>query len=44
MIADQQERQSNLSRTILTPGLTFMTVIALFLFGAPVLNGLSSRW
>jgi preprotein translocase subunit SecF len=30
-----------LSRTILTSGLTFVTVIALFLFGGPVLNGFS---
>src|SRR5271154_5311659 len=30
-----------LSRTILTSGLTFLTVIALFLFGGPVLNGFS---
>src|SRR5260370_32100599 len=30
-----------LSRTILTSGLTFMTVMALFLFGGPVLNGFS---
>jgi preprotein translocase subunit SecF len=30
-----------LSRTILTSGLTFLTVMALFLFGGPVLNGFS---
>jgi preprotein translocase subunit SecF len=30
-----------LSRTILTSGLTFLTVIALFLFGGQVLNGFS---
>jgi len=30
-----------LSRTILTSGLTFLTVVALFLFGGPVLNGFS---
>jgi preprotein translocase subunit SecF len=30
-----------LSRTILTSGLTFMTVMALFLFGGPVLSGFS---
>jgi len=30
-----------LSRTIMTSGLTFLTVIALFLFGGPVLNGFS---
>lgn len=30
-----------LSRTILTSGLTFLTVLALFLFGGPVLNGFS---
>ena len=30
-----------LSRTILTSGLTFLTVIALFLFGGPVLHGFS---
>ena len=30
-----------LSRTILTSGLTFVTVVALFLFGGPVLHGFS---
>jgi preprotein translocase subunit SecF len=30
-----------LSRTILTSGLTFLTVMALFLFGGPVLHGFS---
>jgi preprotein translocase subunit SecF len=30
-----------LSRTIMTSGLTFLTVIALFLFGWPVLHGFS---
>src|ERR1700690_3146522 len=30
-----------LSRTILTSGLTFLTVLALFLFGGPVLHGFS---
>ena len=30
-----------LSRTVLTSGLTFLTVMALFLFGGPVLNGFS---
>ena len=30
-----------LSRTIMTSGLTFLTVIALFLFGGPVLHGFS---
>ena len=30
-----------LSRTVMTSGLTFLTVIALFLFGGPVLNGFS---
>jgi preprotein translocase subunit SecF len=30
-----------LSRTILTTGLTFLTVISLWLFGGPVLNGFS---
>jgi len=30
-----------LSRTILTSGLTFVTVLALFLFGGPVLHGFS---
>jgi preprotein translocase subunit SecF len=30
-----------LSRTVLTSGLTFLTVIALFLFGGPVLHGFS---
>ena len=28
-----------LSRTVMTSGLTFLTVIALFLFGGPVLHG-----
>jgi preprotein translocase subunit SecF len=28
-----------LSRTVLTSGLTFLTVVSLFLFGGPVLNG-----
>ena len=30
-----------LSRTVMTSGLTFMTAIALFLFGGPVLHGFS---
>jgi preprotein translocase subunit SecF len=30
-----------LSRTVMTSGLTFITVLALFLFGGPVLNGFS---
>ena len=30
-----------LSRTVLTSGLTFLTAIALFLFGGPVLHGFS---
>ena len=30
-----------LSRTIMTSGLTFLTVIALFVFGGPVLHGFS---
>src|SRR5204862_5885439 len=30
-----------LARTIMTSGLTFLTVIALFLFGGPVLHGFS---
>jgi preprotein translocase subunit SecF len=30
-----------MSRTIMTSGLTFLTVIALFLFGGPVLHGFS---
>src|SRR6185369_6486356 len=30
-----------LSRTVMTSGLTFLAVIALFLFGGPVLNGFS---
>jgi preprotein translocase subunit SecF len=30
-----------LSRTVLTSGLTFLTVVALFLFGGPVLHGFS---
>ncbi len=32
-----------LSRTVMTSGLTFLTVIALFLFGGPVLHGFSFR-
>src|ERR1041385_5243427 len=30
-----------LSRTVMTSGLTFLTAIALFLFGGPVLHGFS---
>jgi preprotein translocase subunit SecF len=30
-----------LSRTVMTSGLTFLTVIALFVFGGPVLHGFS---
>ncbi len=30
-----------LSRTVMTSGLTFLTVLALFLFGGPVLHGFS---
>jgi len=30
-----------LSRTVLTSGLTFLTVLSLFIFGGPVLNGFS---
>ena len=30
-----------LSRTVMTSGLTFLTVVALFLFGGPVLHGFS---
>jgi len=30
-----------LSRTVMTSGLTFLTVISLFLFGGPVLHGFS---
>ena len=30
-----------LSRTVMTSGLTFLTVIALFIWGGPVLNGFS---
>jgi len=30
-----------LSRTVLTSGLTFLTVLSLFLFGGPVLRGFS---
>jgi len=30
-----------LSRTVMTSGLTFLTIVALFLFGGPVLNGFS---
>ena len=30
-----------LSRTVMTSGLTFLTVIALFIFGGPVLGGFS---
>ncbi len=32
-----------LSRTVMTSGLTFLTVIALFLFGGPVLHGFCVR-
>jgi len=30
-----------LSRTVLTSGLTFLTVLSLFIFGGPVLKGFS---
>jgi len=30
-----------LSRTVMTSGLTFLTVLALFIWGGPVLNGFS---
>jgi preprotein translocase subunit SecF len=42
-LADIVNRSINqtLSRTILTAGLTFLTVLALFLFGGEVLNGFS---
>ena len=30
-----------LSRTVLTSGLTFLTVLSLYIFGGPVLNGFS---
>jgi preprotein translocase subunit SecF len=30
-----------LSRTVMTSGLTFLTVVALFIWGGPVLNGFS---
>ena len=33
-----------LSRTVLTSGLTFLTVLALFIFGGEVLRGFSLRW
>jgi preprotein translocase subunit SecF len=36
-----QAINQTLSRTIMTSGLTFLTVIALFLFGGPVLHGFS---
>lgn len=40
-LADIINRSVNqtLGRTIMTSGLTFLTVVALFLFGGPVLNG-----
>ncbi len=42
-LADVVNRSINqtLSRTILTAGLTFLTVLALFLFGGEVLHGFS---
>jgi preprotein translocase subunit SecF len=42
-LADVINRSVNqtLSRTVMTSGLTFLTVIALFLFGGPVLHGFS---
>ncbi len=36
-----QSVNQTLSRTILTSGLTFLTVLSLFLFGGPVLHGFS---
>ena len=36
-----QSVNQTLSRTIMTSGLTFLTVLALFLFGGPVLHGFS---
>jgi preprotein translocase subunit SecF len=36
-----QAINQTLSRTIMTSGLTFLTVVALFLFGGPVLHGFS---
>jgi preprotein translocase subunit SecF len=42
-LADVINRSVNqtLSRTVMTSGLTFLTVIALYLFGGPVLHGFS---
>ena len=42
-LADVVNRSINqtLSRTVLTSGLTFLTVLALYLFGGEVLNGFS---
>jgi len=42
-LADMVNRSINqtLSRTILTSGLTFLTVLSLFLFGGEVLHGFS---
>jgi len=42
-LADVVNRSINqtLSRTVLTSGLTFLTVLSLFLFGGPVLRGFS---
>ena len=38
---DERAVNQTLSRTVMTSGLTFLTVIALFLFGGPVLHGFS---
>ena len=42
-LSDLVNRSINqtLSRTVLTSGLTFLTVLSLFIFGGPVLNGFS---
>jgi preprotein translocase subunit SecF len=42
-LADVVNRSINqtLSRTVLTSGLTFLTVLSLFIFGGQVLNGFS---
>jgi preprotein translocase subunit SecF len=42
-LADLVNRSINqtLSRTVLTSGLTFLTVLSLFVFGGQVLNGFS---
>jgi preprotein translocase subunit SecF len=42
-LSDLVNRSINqtLSRTVLTSGLTFLTVLSLFIFGGPVLKGFS---